>query len=157
MAAPPWRGYGVRMFSTFPSAWVLVALPFLSALLISQIRPLRTLATTRYRVTWPVGIAGLVLLFAELIGVLPAASAVPVMLLAGGVSGFSLFWPSPVEDDGGSDDGRWRDRPSDDRPSHDGPPLTPLGQRWPDWEQFDRLRAEWERRPSRPAGPSRNG
>ncbi len=145
------------MFSTFPSAWVLVALPFLSALLISQISPLRALATTRYRVTWPVGIAGLVLLFAELIGALPAASALPVMLLAGGVSGFSLFWPSRGVDGGGSDDDGWRDGPADDRPRHDGPPLAPLGQRWPDWERFDRLRAEWERRPSHPARPSRNG
>jgi hypothetical protein len=146
------------MFSSFPAAWVLVALPFLSALLISQIRPLRALAATRYRVTWPLGIAGLVLLFAELIGALPAASALPVMLLAGAVSGFSLFWPLRDQDSPGSGEGGWSGEgpPRDGPPGDDGPPLTPLGHRWPDWERFDRLRAEWEPRSSRPRPPTRN-
>jgi hypothetical protein len=150
------------MFSSFPAAWVLVALPFLSALLISQIRPLRELAATRYRVTWPLGIAGLVLLFAELIGALPAASALPVMLLAGAVSGFSLFWPTRGEDGpgpgSGSGDDDWRGEgpPRGGPPRGDGPPLAPLGHRWPDWEQFDQLRAEWGRRPSSPRRPTRH-
>src|ERR1700740_1343872 len=90
------------MFTSFPSAWLLVALPFLSALLISQIPPLRALATARYQVMWPLGILGLVVLWAELIGLLPAVSALPVMLAGGAVSGFSLFWP--VRDAGGGPD-----------------------------------------------------
>lgn len=135
------------MFSSFPAAWVLVALPFLSGLLISQIRPLRELAVSRYRVTWPLGIAGLLLLSAELIGVLP--STVPVILVAGAVSGFSLFWPLRREDsDGpGGGDGR-QGPPRDDPPRDDGPPPAPLGHHWADWDRFDRLRADWERPPS---------
>jgi len=146
------------MFSSFPAAWVLVALPFLSALVISQIQPLRELAATHYRVTWPLGILGLVLLFAELIGALPAASALPVIFLAGAVSGFSLFWPLRGEEGGGSGEDGWHEGPPRDGPPRDdgGPPLEPLGHRWPDWERFDRLRSEWERRPSRPRRPTRN-
>ena len=151
-----------RVFSSFPAAWVLIALPFLSALLISQIRPLRQLAVSRYWLTWPLGIAGLLLLLAELIGALP--SAMPVILAAGAVSGFSLFWPLRHEDAGGSGEDDWREGPPrdppprDDGPSRDDtPPLAPLGQRWPDWDRFDRLRAEWERRPTRPRPPTRNG
>lgn len=140
------------MFSSFPAAWVLVALPFLSALLISQIHPLRRLAATRYRLTWPLGIAGLGLLFAELVGALPVASDLPVIFLAGAVSGFSLFWPSSGEEPGGSGPGGRQDDPSDDQP-----PWEPLGGGPPDWERFDRLRAEWERRASRPPRPSPQG
>jgi hypothetical protein len=143
------------MFSSFPAAWVLVALPFLSALLISQIQPLRQLAVTRHHVTWPLGVVGLLLLFAELIGALP--STIPVILLAGAVSGFSLFWPLRREEGGGAGEGGSREDPPSDRPPRDdGPPLAPLGQRWPDWERFDRLRSEWERRPSPPRRPTRN-
>ncbi len=129
------------MFSSFPAAWVLIALPFISALLISQIQPLRELAVTRYPLTWPLGVLGLILLIAELIGALPAASALPVMFLAGAVSGFSLFWPSRGEERGGPGPARGHD---------DGPPFKPLGSGPLDWERFDRLRAEWGRRQSRP-------
>jgi hypothetical protein len=143
------------MFSSFPAAWVLVALPFLSALVISQVPALSELAARRYRVMWPVGIAGLLLLFAELVGWLPAATSLPVMFLAGAVSGFSLFWPGrDAGDEGYGEGGSPEDAPLD-RPSHDGPPLAPLGHRPPDWDRFDRMRADWERRPSRPRPPSR--
>ena len=149
MVRRPRPGTVLFMFSSFPAAWVLIALPFISALLISQIHPLRELAATRYRVTWPLGIVGLLLLLAELIGALPAASALPVMFLAGAVSGFSLFWPSRGEERGGSGGAHWRDEPPDD-----GPPWEPLGGGPLDWERFDRLRAEWGRRQRRPR-PSR--
>jgi hypothetical protein len=140
------------MFSSFPAAWVLVALPFLSALVISQIPPLRELTARRHRVTWPLGMAGLFLLFAELIGWLPAASSLPVIFLAGAVSGFSLFWPPAGQEEGGSrPDGRGEEPPEDPPPHDDGPPLAPLGQRPPDWDRFDRVRAEWERRTKRPS------
>src|ERR1700761_5692283 len=142
------------MFSSFPAAWVLVALPFLSALVISQIRPLRELALTRHRRTWPVGIAGLVLLFAELIGALPAASALPVIFLAGTVSGFSLFWPLREERGGFGESGRRHGPPVDDPPRDDGPPRP--GQRCPDWERVDRHRADWDRPPSRAPRPTRH-
>jgi hypothetical protein len=96
-----------------------------------------------------------VLLFAELIGALPAASALPVIFLAGAVSGFSLFWPLREERGGFGDGGRRHGPPGDDPPRDDGPPPRP-GQRWPDWERFDRLRADWERPPSRSPRPTRN-
>ena len=114
------------MFSSFPAAWVLVALPFLSALVISQIRPLRELALTRYRLTWPLGIAGLGLLFAELIGALPAASALPVIFLAGTVSGFSLFWPLR-EERGGREDPRRGSHGNDHGRDRREPPGGALG------------------------------
>jgi hypothetical protein len=132
------------MFTSFPSAWLLLALPFVSALVISQIRPLTRLAESRHRTTRPLGIIGLGVLLGELLGLLPATSALPVMLLAGAVSGFALF-ASP-RGHGGSDGGDWhRDPPQDE------PPLSPLGDRPPDWDLFDRLRAQWDRGPaSRP-------
>jgi hypothetical protein len=135
-------------FASFPAAWLLVALPFVSALVISQIPPLRRLVERRDRSAWLLGIIGLVVLFGELIGLLPASSALPVMLAAGAVSGFALLW-SPRRGGGGSDgseggddDGRRPDPPPDR------PPPSPLAQRPPDWAQFDRLRSKWERRPT---------
>lgn len=131
------------MFTSFPAAWVLVALPFISALVISQIGPLRELTERADRITWPLGLIGLGVLFAELTGLLPATSALPVMLGAGAVSGFALFW-SPRRGGGSSGDDWRRD------PPQDGPPLSPLGHRSLDWHQFDRLRAHWERRSTAP-------
>jgi hypothetical protein len=129
-------------FASFPAAWLLVALPFVSALVISQIRPLRRLVERRDRIAWMLGVGGLGLLFAGETGLLPATSALPVMLVAGGVSGFALLWP-PRRDRGGSDGDDWlRD------PPQAGPPPSPSGHRPPDWAQFDRLRAKWERRPT---------
>jgi hypothetical protein len=129
-------------FASFPAAWLLVALPFVSALVISQIQPLRRLVERRDRSAWLLGIIGLVLLFGGEIGLLPANSALPVMLVAGGVSGFALLW-SPRRGRGGSDGDDWLREPP-----QDGPPPSPLGHRPLDWAQFDRLRAKWERRPT---------
>lgn len=123
------------MLTTFPAAWLLLALPFISGIVISQVPPLRGLAEQRYRVTWPIGVAALVILLLELTGLLPNGSALLVMLVAGTISGFSLFWaPRP---DGGGNGGDWRREPPQDDP-RGGPP--------PDWDAFDRLRAQWEQR-----------
>ena len=127
-------------FASFPAAWLLVALPFVSALVISQIRALRRLVERRVRTVLLLGIIGLGVLFGGEIGMLPASSALPVMLVAGAVSGFAVLW-SPRPNGGGSD--------GDDRlpdPPPDGPPSSPLGHGPLDWAQFDRLRARWERR-----------
>ncbi|HWE10968.1 MAG TPA: hypothetical protein VG325_16590 [Solirubrobacteraceae bacterium] len=131
-------------FASFPAAWLLVVAPFVSALVISQTPPLRRLVERRDRSAWLVGIIGLGLLFGGEVGLLPAGSALPVMLAAGAVSGFALLWaPRPGGGGGGSDgDDRLRD------PPRTGPPESPLGHRPPDWGQFDRLRARWERRPT---------
>ena len=120
------------MLTTFPAAWLLLALPFISAIVISQVPALRRLAESRYRVTWPIGVAALVILLLELTGLLPSGSALLVMLAAGAVSGFSLFW-APRSDGGGNGDD-WRREPP-----HNDPGSGP-----PDWDAFDRLRAQWE-------------
>jgi hypothetical protein len=137
------------MFTSFPGAWLLPALPFVSALLISQIRPLRKLAIARYRLMWPLGLAGLTVLLAALIGVVPGVSALPVMFLAGAVSGFSLFWSPPGESGLGGRDGGGGLPPGS-------PPLPPLSDAPLDWRRFDRLRGEWDARRQRPRRPSPN-
>lgn len=126
------------MLTTFPMAWLLVALPFISAIVISQVPALRRLAATRYRLMWPIGVVGLAVLLLELTGELPAGSAVPVMFLAGALSGFSLFWGMRPGGDGDGGDWRWG-------PPGEGPPPDPPGDGPLDWELFDRLRGQWER------------
>lgn len=124
------------MLTSYPSVWLLLALPFVSSAAIASIPTLRKLTTTQNHVTWPSGVAGLICLLAGLIGVLPAAIALPVMLLSGVVGGFAMFRTRPGSD-GDDDWRRWR-RPPDDPPPLDGPI---------DWQRFDRLRRQWERRP----------
>ncbi len=133
--------YGPGMFTTFPSAWVLLALPFVSSAVIADVPGLRKLSTAHSRLTWPIGVAALLVLFAGLVGLVPATYALPVMILAGAVSGFVMFLPR--RGDGNGDDWRWRPPPPDD------PPPDPDGDGPIDWALFDRLRARWERTPIR--------
>jgi hypothetical protein len=142
------------MFTSFPSAWLLVALPFVSAMVITQIPPLRRLIESRPRMTWSLGMIGLGVLFSELIGLLPASSALPVMLLAGAVSGFALF-ASPRGHSGSNGEDWHRDPPEDVPPTAPPSPPSPLGRPQPDWEQFDRLRAQWGQRPTTPPDRSK--
>jgi hypothetical protein len=124
------------MLTSYPSAWLLLALPFVSSAVIASVPRLQELIRNRNHVTWPVGLAGLTVLLAGEIGLLPAGSALPVMLLGGVVGGFAMF--RQRRDNGDDDDWRrWR-RPPDDPPPLDGPI---------DWQRFDRLRRQWERRP----------
>jgi hypothetical protein len=128
------------MVSTFPSAWLLLALPFASAGVIAHARPLRHLSASHHRVTWTVGVVGLCAFLAGLFGLVPARWTLAVVLLGGAVAGFSCFWTRRT-DDGGED---WR-RPSpppDDDPPPPGLPDIPI-----DWQKFDRLRSEWARAP----------
>jgi hypothetical protein len=123
------------MLDSFPSAWLLLALPFLSAAVIAAAGPLSRVASIHHRVTWPLGLVGLVGLVAGLTGLLSPALSLPVAIAGGAVSGFAMFW---VRRDGDDDDNwRWRDRPPDD------PPPDPVDHAPLDWELFDRLRAEW--------------
>lgn len=133
----------------FPLLWLLVALPFVSSIVIVLTPGLQTLCASRTRITWPIGVLGLGLLFSGLIGLLPTAAALPLMLLGGAVSGFSMFWPAPRDTD--SDDGDdWRRRPPPEEP----PPPVPEGDGPIDWQLFDRLRADWEARPATRGAPS---
>jgi hypothetical protein len=132
------------MLTTFPSAWLLLGLPFISSGAISGIRPLRRLVTRATRLTWWMGIAGLILLVVGLVGLLPAEITWSAMLAGGAVSGFAMFMPKRT--DGGSDGDDWRRRRP---PPDDPPPPEPSGGGPFDWELFDRLRAGWERTPVR--------
>ncbi len=128
------------MLASFPLAWFLLALPFVSAAIIAQVAPLRQLASKHNWITWPVGLLGLAVLLAGLMGRIPTIDALPMTVLAGFVAGYSVFW-SPRKDGGtdeDDDDGHWRPRPPEE------PPPEPIGD-GPDWELFDRLRRHWER------------
>lgn len=128
------------MLTTFPSAWLVLALPFASAAVIASVRPLRALSANHHRMTWSIGILGLCLFSVGLVGMVPAAATIPAVILGGAVSGFACFWSTSGEDDGG-DWRRWHPLP-DDRGGPPGAPASPI-----DWQNFDRLRAQWERRP----------
>ena len=118
---------------------LLVALPFISAVVIGLVPSLRRMCARHPRLTRSVGLAGLGLLLAGLVGVLSQPAAFPLTLAGGLVSGFSMF-SSRCPGSEGDGDG-WERRP----PSPHGMPPRPRGD-GPDWEDFDRLRADWERR-----------
>jgi hypothetical protein len=124
------------VLTSYPSVWILLALPFISSAVIASVPSLRKLTTTHNHSTWPAGLVGLLLLVAGLVGVLPAALGLPLMLLGGVVGGFAMFRTRPDSDD--DDDWRRWGEPPDDPPPLDGPI---------DWQRFDRLRRQWERRP----------
>jgi hypothetical protein len=125
------------MLSTFPAAWLVLALPFTSAAVIAHVRPLRELTASYHRITWTVGVVGLCAFAAALVGLVPTAWTVPAVFAGGAVAGFSCFWTKKPDD--GDDDWRRWTQPADDH----GPPGPP-GVRI-DWQQFDRLRSQWAR------------
>jgi hypothetical protein len=137
-AAPTVEG----MLSTFPAAWLLFALPFVSSAVVANVPALHRLSVRHHRITWPTGLIGLIGLFAGLLGLLSPVYALPVMLAGGAFSGFAVFLP-PRTEGGGEDDGGWGrggPPPEDPPPSPPGDPI--------DWDYFDRLRLAWERIPA---------
>jgi hypothetical protein len=120
-----------------PSAWLLLTLPFLSSLVVRSVPALRALATRMIWLTMPVGIAGLALLFAGLLGLLPKPYGLPLAVLGGIVSGYTVF----TLPRSGSDDDDWRRS----GPPPDDPPPPPVPREPLDWDEFDRLRTGWER------------
>ncbi len=129
------------MLSTFPSAWLLLALPFASAVTIGRVGPLRQLSGTYHPIPFGLGVVGLCAFLAGFAGLLPAAWTLAAVLVGGAISGFACFWPRRP-DDGGDDWRRWSFAPDDERPRPPGLPDLPI-----DWQEFDRVRAGWERRP----------
>jgi hypothetical protein len=126
------------MLWTFPLVWLVLALPFGSAAVIARAQPLRGLAARHHRITWTIGVSGLCAFLAGFVGLLPTAWAAQAVLVGGAISGFACFWPTRP-DDGGDDWRRWVPAPDGDRP----PPGLP--NIMIDWQQFDHLRAQWER------------
>lgn len=129
------------MPTTYPSAWLLLSIPFFSSLLVRKVPFLLHLAIENNRQMRPIGVLGLTLLLAGLVGLLPTWG-LPLALLGGAVSGFAVF--SVRGSDSEDDEGGQARLP-------DEPPPAPDTDRPIDWRQFDRLRARWERRPV-PAG-----
>jgi hypothetical protein len=121
----------------YPSEWLLLTLPFLSSLVVQSVPALRALATRMVWLTLPVGITGLALLAAGLVGLLPKPYALPLAILGGVVSGYTVFTLPRSGSDG--DDWRRSGPPPDD------PPPPPVPREPLDWEEFDRVRAGWER------------
>lgn len=127
------------MLRTYPSAWLLLTLPFFSSIVLRSVPWLWGLATTMNRVTRPIGTLGLACLFAGLFGLVPRPYALPLAILGGAVSGYTVFsLPGKGEGNDGDD---WR-RPG---PPPDEPPQPPVAGRPIDWQLFDRLRTQWER------------
>jgi hypothetical protein len=127
------------MLASYPSAWLLLTLPFLSTYVIRGVPSLLALAGRRNATMRLTGVAGLAAMLVALIGVVPPVFGLPVMLVGGAVAGFTVF-TLPLNGESDGDDWRWWHPPPDDPP----PPGTdgPL-----DWDQFDRIRAHWERQP----------
>jgi hypothetical protein len=126
------------MPTSFPVLWLLLALPFVSMAVIRQIPPLMRLANTHNHITWPVGVAGLLCLYAGALGLPPTGHQLILMAVAGSLAGFSMLYLPQGEP--GSDGDDWRRR----RPP-DEPPPKPPGDGPVDWAGFDRMRARWER------------
>jgi hypothetical protein len=124
------------VLATYPSAWLLLTLPFLSTYVIRGVPPLLRLAGRRNTTMRLIGVAGLAAMAVALIGVVPPAVGLPTMVLGGAVSGFTVFTLPRRDGSDGGDWRRWRP-PPDDPPPHTDQPL--------DWERFDRTRAQWER------------
>lgn len=137
------------MLATYPSAWLLLTLPFLSMYVIRCVPALLRLAGRRNATMRLMGAAGLVAMAAALIGDVPPVFGLPMTVLGGAVSGFTVF-TLPRGDGSDGDDWRRGQFPPDDRP----PPKTdrPL-----DWDQFDRVRARWEQQPARPLSQTARG
>jgi hypothetical protein len=124
------------MVGLYPIAWALLTLPFLSSLAVRSVPALRRLATKMNRLTMPVGILGLAVLAAGLLGLLPKPYALPLAVIGGVVSGYSVFSLPRSDSDGGD----WRGS----GPPPDDPPPPPFPHEPLDWNEFDRLRASWE-------------
>jgi hypothetical protein len=129
------------MLGTYPSAWLLLMLPFASSIVLRSVPRLWRLATTMNWLTRPLGTLGLICLFAALFGVLPRPYALPLAIIGGAVSGYTVF--SLPGRDSGSDGDDWR-RPG---PPPNEPPPPPVVGGPIDWQLFDHLRAGWEQRP----------
>ncbi|MFL5822983.1 MAG: hypothetical protein ACJ764_06020 [Solirubrobacteraceae bacterium] len=128
------------MPTTYPSAWLLLTVPFLSSLLVRNIPALLRLATRMNRLTRPVGLLGLTLLCAGVVGLLPMPWGLPLALIGGALSGYAVFTAGGDSDAG--DDWRQPGEPPDE------PPPPPGADDPIDWPGFDRLREEWEREPT---------
>ena len=126
------------MLWTFPFVWLVLALPFASAAVIGRVRPLRALAGRHHRVTWTAGAVGLCAFLAAFVGLLPRDWTTEAVFVGGALSGFACFWPRKPDDEG-EDWRRWEVDPDREGPSP-GPSGDPI-----DWQEFDRLRARWER------------
>ena len=128
-----------RMLTSYPSAWLLLGLPFISLVVILSVPRLRGLASTRNVITWPVGVLGLGCLLTGLLGFLSPGYGLPVMVGAGAVSGFSMLAVPQVDGNDGDD---WRDPPDDPSPQ-------PTDGEAVDWQLFDLLRSRWDGAPTR--------
>jgi hypothetical protein len=127
--------------STYPAAWLLLTLPFLSSMTLRSVPWLWGLATRMNRLTRPVGTLGLACLFAVLFGLVPSPYALPVAIVGGALSGYTVFSLPGRRDGSDGDDWRRWDPPPDE------PPPPPVAGGPIDWQLFDRLRTQWERRP----------
>jgi hypothetical protein len=125
------------MLASYPAASLLLALPFLSSLVVRSVPWLLALATRMNWLTRPIGMLGLACLCAGLLGVFPAPYALPLAILGGLASGYTVF--CLPRRGGGRDGGDWWRR----GPPPDEPPPPPLAGGPIDWQLFDRLRAQW--------------
>ena len=127
--------------------WYLFLLPFVSSGVIAHAAPLRRLSTNHNRATLTVGVVGLVAFTAGMVGLVPVSWAIFAVLAGGALAGFSIFSFPPSDHgdgEGESDGGGWGRGP----PPHDEPPPPSGGGDLLDWDEFDTLRAAWERTPS---------
>lgn len=129
------------MLARYPPAWLLLSLPFLSTYVIRGVPSLLSLAGRRNTSMRLMGAAGLATMLVGLTGAVAPAFGLPMMVLGGVVSGFTAFKRPPKGGSDGDDWRRWRPPPDD--------PPPPDADGRLDWEQFDRIRAQWERQPVR--------
>lgn len=127
------------MLASYPSAWLLLTLPFISTYVIRDIPALLRLAGRRNVTMRLIGVAGLAAMVVGLVARIPPEFGLPMMVLGGAVSGFTVFTLPRYE---GSDGDNWRRW----QPPPDEPP-PPANDGRVDWDRFDRIRAQWERQP----------
>ena len=137
---PTWRaGRTVATVpETFPGVWLLLLIPFAASGAIGHVRRLGKLTVERHVLTRNLGLLGLGLWAAGLLGVFPPTLAMPAVFGGGLLSGF-MFFGSGKPGEGDDDDHRGGP------PGGDDPPPPPDDGHPVDWESFDRLRARWER------------
>jgi hypothetical protein len=123
------------MIARLPGAWFLLIIPFASCAVIAHIPQLRALCARHGPITVSIGLGGLSLFVAGMVGALPSWA----IFLGGALAGLTVWTPIRGTDD----DQGWRHEP----PPDDGLPPDDDAAGPVDWERFDRVRAQWELRP----------
>ena len=133
------------MQPSLSSAWIVFVVPFASCGVFANTRPLVKLRAKHNELTRWLAVLGVAAFIAGLAGWLALPWAIVAAAIGGAFAGLAIFSVPPTDQgsDEEPDNGGWGRRPP---PKDEPPPPTRDGGAL-DWEQFDSLRAQWERTP----------